>query len=171
MAAINRGIDINKAHERAVELIPDDFFWDVSDDITPYGHGYGDTALNEFREWRAKNKRKSITHFLKQTIEEVGEMDPKDYTVKLLDQKAIGTLLTDEEYDVEQFFDGLDMSLIAAGFAQLIDEGKIDQDAKRYIRIAIERQMISNTLGLFDEDTSREFVSYLKVLKAVLEKA
>ena len=64
MASTNKGIDIQKAHERAVELIPDDFFWDTSDDLTPYGNEYGDTALAEFREWRPKNKMKSVAKFI-----------------------------------------------------------------------------------------------------------
>ena len=84
---------------------------------------------------------------------------------------VIGNLLTDEEYDAEQLFDGLDSSIIAGGFAQLVDEGKIDKDAKRVIRIAIERQLIANSLGLYDEDTSKAYIQNLKVVKEVLEKA
>jgi uncharacterized protein YfeS len=170
MAPIKKGIDVKDAHERAVELIPDDFFWDVSDDITPYGNQYGDTALTEFRQWRAKNKRKTVDKFIKIVIDDVGEMDPKDYTVKLLDKANIGNLLTNEEYDSKKLFEGLDMAIIASGFAQLVDEGVVDKDSKRYMRIAIERQIISNQMGLYDEDISREFISYLKILKSVLEK-
>ena len=127
--------------------------------------------MNEFREWRNKNKKKSIVKFIKVAIEDIGEIEFKDYTVKLLDQRVIGNLLTDEDYDADQLFDGLDTTIIAIGFAQLIDEGKIDQDAKRFIRIAIERQLIGNSLGLYDEDLSRDYISYLKRLKVVLEEA
>ena len=171
MASVYKGIDKESAHPRAVELIPDTFFWDQTDEIAPFGGEYGNTALNEFREWRAKNKKKSITKFLKVSIEEIGEIEFKEYTVKLLDQRTIGNLLTDEDYDADQLFDGLDTTIIAVGFAQLIDEGKIDQDAKRLIRIAIERQLIGNSLGLYDEDLSREYIDYLKRLKSVLEEA
>lgn len=171
MASAKYGLNKSDAHPRATELIPDDFFWDDTDEIAPFGSEYGDTALTEFREWRAKNKKKSIVKFLQRTIEEIGEIEFKEYSVKLLDKMVIGNLLTDDEYDVEQLFDGLDTSIIAIGFAQLIDEGKIDQDAKRIIRIAIERQLISNSMGLYDEDLSKEFISYLKVLKRVLEEA
>jgi uncharacterized protein YfeS len=171
MASVNYGINKDNAHPRAIELIPDVFFWDENDEIAPFGSEYGNTALNEFREWRAKNKKKSITKFLKVAIEDIGEMEFKEYTVKLLDQRIIGNLLTDEDYDADQLFDGLDISIIAIGFAQLADEGKIDQDAKRIIRIAIERQLIGNSLGLYDEDLSREFIDYLKRLKEVLEEA
>ncbi len=171
MASSFHGLNKETAHPRAVELIPDVFFWDDTDEIAPFGAEYGNTALNEFREWRPKNKRKSITRFLKIAIEDIGEMDYKEYTVKLLDQRTIANLLTDEDYDADQLFDGLDTTIIAIGFTQLIDEGKIDQDAKRIIRIAIERQLISNTLGLYDEDLSREFIEYLKRLKEILEEA
>jgi len=171
MASAYHGIDKDSAHPRAVELIPDVFFWDDNDEIAPYGGEYGNTALNEFREWRAKNKKKSIVKFLKVAIEDIGEIDFKEYTVKLLDQRTIGNLLTDEDYDADQLFDGLDTSIIAIGFAQLIDEGKIDQDAKRFIRIAIERQLIGNSLGLYDEDLSRDYINYLKRLKEILEEA
>jgi uncharacterized protein YfeS len=171
MASAYYGIDKESAHPRAVELIPDVFFWDDTDEIAPFGGEYGNTALNEFREWRNKNKKKSIVKFIKVAIEDIGEIEFKNYTVKLLDQRVIGNLLTDEDYDADQLFDGLDTTIIAIGFAQLIDEGKIDQDAKRFIRIAIERQLIGNSLGLYDEDLSRDYISYLKRLKVVLEEA
>ncbi len=164
-------LDKNKAHKKALELMTDDLFWDVSDDLTPFGNEYGDTALNDFRAWREEFPKASLVEFMKETIEDIGEMDFEEYNVKLLDKMVVGNLLTDEEYDAEQRFDGLDSSIIAGGFAQLVDEGKIDKDAKRVIRIAIERQMIANSLGLYDEDTSKAYIQNLKVVKEVLEKA
>ena len=165
------GIDKSKAHKKAIELLTDDLFWDTSDELTPFGNEFGDTALNDYRAWREESPKESLVEFMKEIIEDVGEIEFSEYSVKLLDKANIGSLLTDEEYDVEQLFDGLDNSIVAAGFAQLIDEGKIDKDAKRLIRIALERQMIAHSLGLYDEDLSKEYIGNLKVMKEVIEKA
>ncbi len=163
-------IDKKKAHKKALELLTDDLFWDTSDELTPFGNEFGDTALNDYRAWREESPKLSLVEFLKEVIEDLGEMEFSDYTVKILDKAVIGNLLTDEEYDVEQLFDGLDNSIVAACFAQLIDEGKIDKDAKRLMRIALERQMIAHSLGLYDEDLSKEYLGNLKVMKEVIEK-
>ena len=46
------GIRKEFAHPRAIELIPDDFFWNCVDELSPFGSDEGDTALAEYREWR-----------------------------------------------------------------------------------------------------------------------
>ena len=60
--------------------------------------------------------------------------------------------------------------MIAAGFGQLVDEGKIDEDIKPILRLAIERQIIATEL-----DTNfkfrDEYTSNLNILKKVLEEA
>jgi uncharacterized protein YfeS len=62
------GIDINHAHERAVELIPEEFFWSCIDELAPFGSDEGDTALVEFRDWRKQNPKIPTIECLKWVI-------------------------------------------------------------------------------------------------------
>lgn len=60
------GIDKDHAHKRAIELIPEDFFWDCINELAPFGSDEGDLALSEFREWKKESKtiplRKKLWH-------------------------------------------------------------------------------------------------------------
>jgi uncharacterized protein YfeS len=44
------GIDKAHANKRAIELIPEEFFWSCIDELSPFGSDEGDTALAEFRD-------------------------------------------------------------------------------------------------------------------------
>ena len=162
---------INKefAHPKAIELIPDEFFWDCVDELAPFGSDEGDMALAEYREWRKENPDKSIIDCLIWVIEDVGEMDFKDFNDTLLDRNLIKSQLNDDNYDSEQYIFTLDISVIATGFAQLVDEGKIDDGAKPIINLAIDREIISSEL-MINWEYSEEYINNLKKLKEVLEK-
>jgi uncharacterized protein YfeS len=67
----NYGIDIEHAHKRAVELIPEEFFWSCIDELAPFGSDEGDTALAEFRDWRKQNPKTPTIECLKWVIESV----------------------------------------------------------------------------------------------------
>ena len=166
MSSLNK----NKAHKNALQLLTDDLFWDESDELTPFGNDFGDTALNDYRAWREEFPKAALIDLVKEVIEDLGEIEFKDYNVKVLDKATVGNLLTDEEYNVEKLFDGLDNSITAIGFAQLINEGKVDKEVKRLMRIAVERQLLAHSLGLYDEDLSKEYTYNLSVMKAVIEK-
>lgn len=165
------GIDKEYGHPRAIELIPDEFFWNNFNEIAPFGSDEGDTALAEFRDWRKENPTKSVLECLKWTIEGVGEMNFSDYNSSLADKKLIDKQLKDEDFDFEQFVNTLDISVIATGFGQLADEGKIDLDAKPIIKIALDRQLIVNSFAHYDKEFAKEYETYLTRLTETLEKA
>src|SRR5688572_4911019 len=164
------GIDIENAHKRAVELIPEEFFWSCIDELAPFGSDEGDTALAEFRDWKKRNPNTPTIECLKWTIEGVGEMDFKDYNEELLSREKIRGQISDKKFDDDQYIFTLDISVIATGFGQLVDEGKIDEQNKPLINIAIERQIIWSELH--DHwDHSKRYISNLNVLKRALVKA
>jgi len=164
------GIDINHAHQRAIELIPEDFFWSCIDDLAPFGSDDGDMALLEFRNWRKENPMTSTIECLKWVIESVGEMDFADYNASLVSRDKISSQLEDEEFDSRQFIWTLDVSVIATGFAQLVDEGIIDPENKDVIQIAIDRQVLF-AKEIKNWEHSDTYLSNLKVLERVLKVA
>ena len=166
----NYGIDIDHAHKRAVELIPEEFFWSCIDELAPFGSDEGDTALAEFRDWRKHNPKTPTIEYLKWTIEDVGEMHFKDYNLDLLERERIKEAIMDEEFDDQQYIYTLDNSVIATGFAQLVDEGLIEEENKPIIQLAITRQIIWAELST-DWTYADQYIDNLKVLDRVLKVA
>ncbi len=164
------GIDIEFAHERAIELIPEEFFWSCIDELAPFGSDEGDTALDEFRAWRREHPDTPTIECLKWVIESVGEMGFADYNETLADPATVEEAIEDEDFDDHQFIFTLDISVIATGFAQLVDEGIIEEENKPLIRIAINRQRVW-AQALTDWDPSGEYLGNLDVLERALEHA
>jgi uncharacterized protein YfeS len=163
----NYGIDIDNAHKRAIELIPEDFFWSCIDELAPFGSDEGDTALAEFRDWRKENPETPTLECLKWTIEGVGEMSFEDYNSEMLSRSKIKSQIEDEDFDDQQYIYTLDISVIATGFAQLVDEGLIEPENKKIIKLAIGRQIIWAEISE-DWPHSKEYISNLKVLNRAL---
>jgi len=164
------GIDVDNAHQRAIELIPEDFFWSCIDELAPFGSDEGDTALAEFRDWRKENPTTPTIECLKWTIEGVGEMEFADYNSEILSRTKIKSQLEDEDFDDQQYIYTLDISVIATGFAQLVDEGIIEAENKKVIQLAIDRQIIWAELSE-DWEHSKEYISNLKILDRALKAA
>lgn len=164
------GIDIENAHQRAIELIPEDFFWSCIDELAPFGSDEGDTALAEFRDWRKENTATPTIECLKWVIESVGEMKFADYNSEMLSRTKIKSQLEDEDFDDQQYIYTLDNSVIATGFAQLVDEGIIEAENKKIIQLAIDRQIIWAEISEGWEH-SNEYISNLKILERALKAA
>lgn len=164
------GIDIDNAHPKAVELIPENFFWSCVDELAPFGSDEGDTALAEFRDWRKANPQTPTMECLKWVIEGVGEMNFEDYNPSLLNKAHIQSQLQDADFDDQQYIYTLDISVIATGFAQLVDEGIIEGQNKPIIQLAIDRQKIWAELAE-DREHSKEYIGYLQVLERALNQA
>ena len=79
-----------------------------------------------------------------------------------------------QDHDFDELILSLDIVLIATGFGQLIVEGKIDEDIKNIIHLAILREMNSivqdNFLG-DNEDWKHDRFNYLTILLDILHKA
>jgi uncharacterized protein YfeS len=166
----NYGIDIDHGHKRAVELIPEEFFWSCIDELAPFGSDEGDIALAEFREWRKQNPKTPTIACLKWVIESVGEMNFKDYNQELLERDRIKEAIEDKGYDDQQYLYTLDNSVIATGFAQLVDEGLIEVANKPIIQLAITRQIIWAELST-DWEHADQYIDNLKVLDRALKLA
>lgn len=164
------GIDKDHAHARAIALIAEDFFWDSADELAPFGSDEGFTGLTSFREWRRTYPSVPTIECLKWTIESVGEMAFEDYNETLLDRDLIVRMKEDPAFDDQQFIFTLDVSVIAAGFGQLADEGVIEEANKPVINIALERQIAWAHLSE-SSSYAEQHIGYLNILKRTLEEA
>jgi uncharacterized protein YfeS len=164
------GIEKENSHQRAIELIPEDFFWSSVDELAPFGSDEGDTALSEFRDWRKRNPKEEIYECLKWTIEGVSEQNMSKYNENILDRTEIKEQIADENFDDLQYIFTVDISVIATGFGQLVDEGKIDLKCKPIIQLAIDRQKIWAELST-EWEHRNEYIENLNVLERVLKEA
>ena len=166
------GIDKEHAHKKAIELIPEDFFWNSIDEFASFGSDEGDLALAEFREWKKLNPNIPTYECLKWTIESLGELSMVDFNDEILDRKLIKSQISDENFDDHYFIFTVDICTIATGFGQLVDDGEIDEKNKPLIQRAIERQKIWAELKPnWDSEFKTEYIRRLNVLKRVLKEA
>ena len=163
------GIDKDQAHPRALELISEDFFWDCTDELAPFGSEEGDVALADFREWRRGNRDTPLVEYLKTVIASLGNMKFEDYNEDLLDRDQIKCQLEDPSFNHDYYIFTLDATIIATGFGQLVDEGTIDAAIRPVISIALERQI---AWALFSESCSyaEQHIGYLNIMKRALEE-
>lgn len=164
------GIDIANAHARAKEIIPDAFFWDCGDELSPFGSDEGDMALREFRDWRKANPDRPVEDCVIWTIESVGEMDVEDYDESIVDEATVRSQVADAAFDDRQFIHTLDTSVVGTVFGQLVDDGRIDAAIKPYASRALRRLIVWATC----QDGWRyadEYVTRLRRLQAALEVA
>lgn len=164
------GIEKDYAHRRAIELIPEEFFWDCVNELTPFGSDEGDMALSEFRNWKKENPNLPTYECLKWTIESVGGMNISEYNGKILDRELIKKQIEDNEFNDQQYIFTVDISTIATGFGQLVDEGKIDKKNKPLIQLAIDRQRIWTELKE-NWEYGKEYINNLNILERVLREA
>ena len=78
--------------------------------------------------------------------------------------------IEDPNFDEHQYIFTVDVSVISTGFAQLVDEGKIDERNKAIIQLAIDRQKIYTDL-LRDWNHKEEYINNLTVLERILKEA
>ncbi|GGH83236.1 uncharacterized protein YfeS [Filimonas zeae] len=164
------GIDIETAHERAKTLIPEDFFWSCADELSPFGSDEGDCALAEWRDWRKSNPTTPSIECLKWTIESVGEMLWNQYNTALLDKELLFNQIADGNFDDNQYIYTLDISVIATGFGQLVDEGMIDPANKPLIQLAIDRQILWSQLQPGWQHAG-DYINHMNILTRALAEA
>jgi len=133
------GIDKDRGHPRAIQIIPDEFFWDCTDELAPFGSDEGDMALSEYRDWRKENPVELLVECIIWTIESVGEIDASEYSDAIFHESTVREQIEDPDFDDQQLIYTTDVSVIATAFGKLADEGKIDPSAKPYAARALKR--------------------------------
>lgn len=134
------------AHPRARELMPEKELWDCADEEAPFGSDEGFEAYHEYRSWRSSHPQDSLVDCLNWIMS--GRLDEYDETL-LTDERIDADLAEPERAFLSDSYDvfTLDATVIASALGQLIDEGRIDEEAKPYLRVALGRQLHPRVLS------------------------
>jgi len=152
-------------HPRARELMIEEFLWDCTDEEAPFGSDEGFEAYYDFRSWREENKKENLTECLawimdEENLENYNEELCSDEVIERDVENPDKAFLADH-YDIFT----LDATVIATVLGQLLDEGRIDTEAKPYVQVAIKRQLHPKVL------TSEHRKNVLLAVKRVVDKA
>ena len=150
------------AHPRAAKLLKAEFFWDITDENSPFGNDTGWDTKEFFRQWRGEHPGESPLLFLNGLMR---DWDAADRDWEVVDSAQVQQLLGSDEFS----FFIRDEAVLSLAFAQLVLEGEIDADVKRRALWAIERQSLPVLLGEW-EDHQGERARRLEAMKAVLER-
>ena len=135
-------------NKRAVKVADYKFFWDATDELTPFGCEEAYIALESW------------------------DLELEDFNDEIIESENILKIIQDLDFYDELMT--LDYTIIATGFGQLILHGKIDEDVKNIIQLSILRQMNSHVLDAFlgsNEQFKYERYLYLQKLLEILEDA
>lgn len=158
-------------HPRANQLVPDETFWDGTCEASPFGGDEGANAYDEFRDWRAEYPDENLTECLDGILD--GNLDR--FTDRLVSKANMEKLADGDETDglLGLCFPDvltLDTTIISTALGQLIDEGRIDAEAKPFVRVALKRQLHPVMLDTW-EDRADERKQMLEAASKAIEAA
>ena len=158
-------------NKRAVQIADYAFFWDVSDQLSPFGCEESYIAFCELCNWLIDNPNTPIIECFSWILESWG-LELEDFNDDIIDGENILKIIQDMDFYEELM--SLDYTIISTGFGQLILQGKIDADVKNIIQLSVLRQMNSHVLDNFlgnNEQWKYERYLYLQKLLEILEEA
>ena len=127
------------AHARARELMVEPLFWGCVDEAAPFGSDEGSEAYCEWRNWREENPDAPLIQCFNWILD--GQLEAYNETLASDAQIEIDAANPDDAFLADHYdMYTLDTTIIATGLGQLMDEGKIDPDAKPFMHVAIKRQ-------------------------------
>ena len=115
-----------EAHPNARRLLKADFFWDITDEDSPFGNDTGADTLEFYRAWIVSSDEDE--EFLDALFEE-WEVDRE--LAETVPDDELAARLEEEGYDILTYDD----VVIATAFAQLVLEG----NASRFMAAAAQR--------------------------------
>lgn len=126
------------AHPNARRLLAADFYWDVTDEDSPFGNDTGWDTLEFYRAWIRESD------------------DDEDFLHQLFDEwevdwEAAGSIADGDLADrlEEEHFDILtyDDVVIAVAFAQVVLEGNVERDTAALAIRALRRQALPEVIA------------------------
>ena len=125
------------SHPNFVKVLTDEFYYDCTDEFSPFGNDDGADTLFNLEDWYKENgKLNNPVKFLKDIIDENFGFETK--YIKLTDKAKILKVNAEEEF----MFDSIDHAIIATAFGQYKIEGVLSPDLKDLADIALDRQKI-----------------------------
>jgi uncharacterized protein YfeS len=151
----------DSAHPNARRLMKAEFFWDVTDEDSPFGNDTGADTLEFYRAWIREND--DDEEFL---IELFDEWEVDRELAESLPDAELAAQLEEDHYDILTYDD----VVIAVAFAQLVLEGNAMPDMANAAARCLQRQSLPAVIafrGWSDAAQRRERCArMLEVIKA-----
>jgi uncharacterized protein YfeS len=151
------------AHPAAAAAMSEAWYWDVTDELSPFGNDTGSDVLELFRQWRGESPDEPVGDFLAQLLE---DWDIPDAGWDEMDVKLLGGLLAEDDYALNT----RDDMIIALALAQLVIDGRIDAGIREKARLAARRQLLPVMLARWGRQSVTAAARYGHML-GVLERA
>lgn len=123
------------SHTLAARLLTDEFYWDCTDDNSPFGNDTGADTLAAYRVWRGQNSRSSPDEFLDELLE---GWEVANESWDVTDPAEVRRLLEEDEY----ILNVRDDAVIALAFGQLVLVGEVGRESRRRALLALQRQSL-----------------------------
>ena len=161
------------SHPKSKKFVKDKFFFDMIDQTGPFGNSAGSNALNEFINWRSKNKATNVLAFALEEIRKHQISQPTDeILLKILDPKNKEYSLFTKGEKVISWHG--DEKVISIALAQFILEGEIDMDLLEIGLASLIRQKSKSCLEEWGKEVRDERIWKLekiqRIFKMVKEK-
>lgn len=128
-----RNLSPETAHPRAREVLTEPSCWARDDHTSPFGGGQAFEMFLRFFDWRKRHPKGKAISCLKAVLKETGA-DDKYWDV--VEPEEVGRLISNDEYGIEI----RDNCVIGLAFAQLVIEGRVDEDVRGLAMLALQRQ-------------------------------
>lgn len=126
------------AHPNARRLLRADFYWDVTDENSPFGNDSGWDTLEFYRAWIEESD--DDEDFLHQLFDEWG-VDWE--AAQSIPDAGLANRLEEEEFDILTHDD----VVIALAFAQLVLAGNMERHASALAARALQRQALPEVIA------------------------
>jgi uncharacterized protein YfeS len=143
----------------------DPMFWDCVNELAPFGSDEGADAYVEYRNWRVDNPDANLIECISWILggkqSEYNDSLSQDAVIRDSDASAL-------KFGYNDAFT-LDATILATVLGQLVDEGRIDGEAKPFARVAIRRQSHPIILARFDDSEIAERRAILEAVQKVID--
>jgi len=147
----------------AVEFLQDPFFWELTNETSPFGNSYGADSLMGFIEWRKANPKTRVFEFAISEIESYGfDADNLDFC----SEDEVISLI--KQYKLDPF--AQDWIIIAVALGQFILEGNVDSDLLAQAIVSTDRQKMTTILDFWSLGHRKERAKKLEVISDKLIK-
>lgn len=139
----------------------DDFFYDVTDQIAPFGDDDSWETFMALQDWIPNHTNRNKLEFLHSQLSYWGypPFDLSTTDIEVIKEYIQTGLLHD------RYLYGTDEAIIATAFGQLYLEGRIDLNIRNLAVIAIKRQTLPELMAVYPEQRRSEIlVKYNKLL-------
>ena len=166
-----KGLSPDTSHPRFVAVTEEDFWYDCTDDFSPFGNDAGSDTLSSLEEWLTEHGAEAnVADFVREMLSEQWDMDENYLTIVNADD--IRQLYGSQH---QNFNDSQDQAVIAAALGQFKTAGETGVEIREMAMQAFQRQRIIAEIAGADESNPLrvwvpQYLERLEIMRSVLQK-